>query len=38
MVVPQGVLFAVSPPPGTVMHNGMEAVLTVSYGPSERSA
>ena len=31
--IPEGQLISVAPVPGTIMGSGIEAVLTVSYGP-----
>jgi beta-lactam-binding protein with PASTA domain len=34
--VPEGELFSVSPPPGTLIGDGLEAILNVSCGPPRR--
>jgi beta-lactam-binding protein with PASTA domain len=36
LTVPEGELFSVSPPPGTPLADGLEAILNVSYGQPTR--
>jgi beta-lactam-binding protein with PASTA domain len=37
LIVPEGFLFAVSPPPGTTLTDESKIVLSVSSGPPKRS-